>query len=224
MENEQQLDLKYMAGQNLDDLNSNELLLVCRNSGTFDTKRIAAQFGSSDHDDVVVSAAPQLFMTPVNPVKKSQSLHKIRLGSNYQKDLKEGQTYTEAVFKRLNFHHFQLSEEVENRLKVTACYISKLIELLQQEGVTITITSGYRTPEFNATLKGASPTSHHLRGAACDMVPKGCTSTQLYRFIENYISKQLLPDGELIVYNKFIHYAPAVSHNRQDFRGRKDKN
>ena len=41
----------------------------------------------------------------------------------------------------------------------------------------ISITSGYRSPELNAKLHGASPRSAHIAGAALDMRPRmTCTA------------------------------------------------
>lgn len=45
----------------------------------------------------------------------------------------------------------------------------------RSEEVPLMLTSGYRTPERNATLEGAAPQSLHCRGQAADFTGRGFT-------------------------------------------------
>lgn len=47
------------------------------------------------------------------------------------------------------------------------------------EEVPILLTSGYRTPERNATIRGAAPESFHVRGRAADFGGRGLRSAEV---------------------------------------------
>jgi uncharacterized protein YcbK (DUF882 family) len=69
----------------------------------------------------------------------------------------------------------------------------------------ITITSGYRSPEHNRAVKGAS-NSFHLTGIACDFKVSGMTPKQVATTIEKLIEQGKIPQGGLKAYSSWIHY------------------
>ena len=67
------------------------------------------------------------------------------------------------------------------------------------------ITSGHRTPTYNATLTGATKNSRHLEGRAVDLIPINISLKELGKIIRS-IEKQR-PDlrGYMHIYEKHIH-------------------
>lgn len=67
-------------------------------------------------------------------------------------------------------------------------------------GVPVTISSGYRTPQYNAKVDGAAH-SQHCYGMAADIVVKGQTPETVAAY-----ARQLMPDwGGVGVYKSFTH-------------------
>lgn len=73
-------------------------------------------------------------------------------------------------------------------------------------GQPITINSGYRSPEYNKTIKGAASKSKHMEGIAADIVVKGRTPKQVYDEIERLISLGKMEQGGLKAYSSWVHY------------------
>jgi uncharacterized protein YcbK (DUF882 family) len=70
---------------------------------------------------------------------------------------------------------------------------------------SITINSGYRSPQLNRKIKGATR-SQHLLGTAADIVVKGHTPKQVADAIELLISQGKMREGGLKAYGTFTHY------------------
>lgn len=70
---------------------------------------------------------------------------------------------------------------------------------------SITINSGYRSPQLNRKIKGATR-SQHLLGTAADIVVKGHTPKQVADAIELLISQGKMREGGLKAYDTFTHY------------------
>ena len=91
--------------------------------------------------------------------------------------------------------------------------IVKLVGQLQflrdYTGRAITVNSGYRSPEHNASdkVKG-SKTSQHLLGKAADITIEGLKPAEVYRIIDELIDMGLMLQGGLGLYEKkaFVHY------------------
>ena len=67
-------------------------------------------------------------------------------------------------------------------------------------GVPVTVSSGYRTPQYNAKVDGAAH-SQHCYGMAADIVVKGQTPETVAAY-----ARQLMPDwGGVGVYKSFTH-------------------
>jgi GH25 family lysozyme M1 (1,4-beta-N-acetylmuramidase) len=95
-----------------------------------------------------------------------------------------------------------------------------LVKILQQVrdhfGVSVNLNCGYRCPEHNAKVKGASKNSKHMDGIASDIVVKGVHPMRVARYIET------LPEfkGRIGVYtwddkgNGFVHVDVRGTNSR----------
>ena len=67
-------------------------------------------------------------------------------------------------------------------------------------GVPVTVSSGYRTPQYNAKVDGAAH-SQHCYGTAADIMVSGQTPEAVAAY-----ARQLMPDwGGVGVYKSFTH-------------------
>jgi uncharacterized Zn-binding protein involved in type VI secretion len=78
---------------------------------------------------------------------------------------------------------------------------TKLESVAATVGRTLTITSAYRAPEYNASVGGAKD-SMHTQGKACDVVQTGWTVAERQSFISACASAGITGFG---VYNTFTH-------------------
>lgn len=92
--------------------------------------------------------------------------------------------------------HFDLSEfhrKGETPDDITVGHLRLLCVLLLEPlrvawGSGITPTSGYRSPERNATIKGASKTSAHPLGYAADIVPTNGKMAEFKAFVKDFLN------------------------------------
>lgn len=93
--------------------------------------------------------------------------------------------------------------------KEVLCNVIKLAGQLQilrdHFDAPITINSGYRSPEHNKKVGGASR-SQHLYGKAADIVVKGVAPQKVYETIEMLIKQGDMLQGGLGNYKTFTHY------------------
>ena len=75
----------------------------------------------------------------------------------------------------------------------------------------IKINSGYRSPEYNKSIKGVK-NSQHVKGKAADFVISGYTPQQIAVELETLIALKQISQGGIGVYPNFVHY---------DIRGKK---
>lgn len=99
-------------------------------------------------------------------------------------------------------------------LKVLASYL----EIIRSEyskfcgyEVKINITSGYRSPKYNAWLRekhgiGTAKNSQHMQGKAADLYPSNGKTKELYNFIIQLAKNKKIPYG-------YIHYYPPKQKN-----------
>ena len=79
-------------------------------------------------------------------------------------------------------------------------------------GATVTINSGYRTPQYNAKVGGVAH-SQHCYGTAADIVVKGQTPAAVAAY-----ARQLMPDwGGVGIYGSFCHI--DVREAKADWKG-----
>lgn len=109
--------------------------------------------------------------------------------------------------------NFSLSEfHSKNGDKVPQAYYSNLSVLMEQLEVIrshfdapVTIISGYRSPEHNKSIGGASH-SMHLVAKASDITVKGYTPKEVQSGIKYLMDNNLIIKGGLGIYNSFTHY------------------
>lgn len=81
----------------------------------------------------------------------------------------------------------------------------KLLRLLENirnfTGKPVHINSGYRSPEYNATIKNASPKSQHCQGMAADIWIEGYTPAKVAEIAECYLGSS----GGIGIYKTFTH-------------------
>jgi uncharacterized protein YcbK (DUF882 family) len=96
---------------------------------------------------------------------------------------------------------------VPNVLYKNVQELANNLQVLRDEiGVSVSITgSGYRTPEHNIKVGGASK-SQHLTASGADINAKGYTPKKLAEVIERLISEGKMKQGGLKAYGTFVHY------------------
>lgn len=93
-----------------------------------------------------------------------------------------------------------------------------LVEILENIrvhfGAAVTVTSGYRTVSYNATVENSSKTSQHCNGLAADIQVEGHTPLEVY----NYACSLLGDHGGVGIYNTFVHVDVRATKSRFDYR------
>ena len=81
-------------------------------------------------------------------------------------------------------------------------YLWTILSILRNKiGKPVIITSGYRTPEWNAKCNGAKY-SYHMRGMAADIRVDGMSAKELAEELD-----KIVPTGcGIIVYSNWVHF------------------
>lgn len=81
-------------------------------------------------------------------------------------------------------------------------YLVSVLDILRQKiEKPVIITSGYRTPEWNAKCGGAKY-SYHMRGMAADIQVNGISPKELAKKLN-----EIVPDEcGIIVYKNWVHF------------------
>lgn len=81
-------------------------------------------------------------------------------------------------------------------------YLYTILDILRHKlGKPVIITSGYRTPSWNAKCNGAKY-SYHMRGMAADIKVNGMSAKELAKELD-----KIVPNGcGIIVYNTWVHF------------------
>ena len=110
--------------------------------------------------------------------------------------------------KNFYLDEFECRDKSDIPLKV----FSNILELVEQMqkirdvlGKTITVNSGYRSPNYNKLIGGASR-SQHILGKACDFTVKGLTPYQVADRLEDLMQGGSIINGGLGEYDTFTHY------------------
>jgi uncharacterized protein YcbK (DUF882 family) len=96
--------------------------------------------------------------------------------------------------------------DIPNNVLPNIIELAKNLQVLRDAlGKSITITSGYRSPEHNAKVKGAK-NSQHVKGTAADIKVKGMTPKEVALVIEGLIASGKMKEGGIGIYPTWIHY------------------
>lgn len=114
-------------------------------------------------------------------------------------------SYKYAAEKRLSPHfrvrEFHSKHDPSDIVKVDERLLYLLENIRNYVGKPVHINSGYRSPEYNATLKNASPRSQHCNGKAADIWVEGVTPKQIADIAECYLGSS----GGIGIYKTFTH-------------------
>lgn len=90
-------------------------------------------------------------------------------------------------------------------------YLVTILDILRNKlGKPVIITSGYRTPEWNAKCGGARY-SYHMRGMATDIRVDGMSAKQIANKLNNIVPNEC----GIIVYKSWVHFDVRTSKYRK---------
>ena len=98
--------------------------------------------------------------------------------------------------RRKKIDNFPSFEVVEHLKELTSTILQPLRSAW---GSGIVVTSGYRCPELNKALSGASDTSVHPLGYASDLQPSNGEFDKFVIFAQDFLMRNGIPFDQLIV-------------------------
>lgn len=113
-----------------------------------------------------------------------------------------------------HFSEIEFACHGNGMVMVDLMLITKLEKLRKVVGKPITITSGYRSPEYNKKIGGATK-SQHILGKAADIKVQGLTPSEVAKFAEK------VGFGGIGIYDSWIHVDVREGHARWDERNGK---
>jgi uncharacterized protein YcbK (DUF882 family) len=112
------------------------------------------------------------------------------------------------VTKNFNLNEFnsKCGRPMPENIKKNIIELIHNLQVIRDEvKVPISITSGYRSPEHNAKVKGAKD-SQHVKGTAVDFKVQGLTPKQVAVIVERLIKEGKIKQGGIGVYPSWVHY------------------
>ena len=110
------------------------------------------------------------------------------------------------VTKNFNLRELEFRNTIPPAMVADACTLLKQLQVLRDHfNASITIISGYRAPDYNASINGAS-NSQHMYARAADIKVAGKTSTEVHAAILKLIKEGKMLEGGLGWYPDFCHY------------------
>jgi uncharacterized protein YcbK (DUF882 family) len=96
--------------------------------------------------------------------------------------------------------------DIPNNVLPNIIQLAKNLQVLRDAvGKSITITSGYRSPQHNKKIGGAKD-SQHVKGLAADIKVSGMTPKEFALVIEGLIESGKMKQGGIGIYPSWIHY------------------
>lgn len=112
------------------------------------------------------------------------------------------------ISKNFSLEEFKCKDgsDIPNTALLNIVELARNLEVLRTAiNKPITITSGYRSPKYNAKIGGVKD-SQHLRGTAADIKVSGMTPKEVALVIEGLIESGKMKEGGIGVYPTFTHY------------------
>jgi uncharacterized protein YcbK (DUF882 family) len=112
------------------------------------------------------------------------------------------------ITNNFNLEEFdsKCGREMPSQVITNIIELAKNLQVLRDEvKKSIQITSGYRSPEHNAKVKGAK-LSQHITGMAADIKVAGMTPKQVAEVIERLIAEKKMKEGGIGIYKTWVHY------------------
>jgi len=112
------------------------------------------------------------------------------------------------VTKNFNLNEFnsKCGRPMPENIKKNIIELIHNLQVIRDEvKVPISITSGYRSPEHNAKVKGAKD-SQHVKGTAVDFKVQGLTPKQVAVIVEKLIKEGKIKQGGVGIYPSWVHY------------------
>jgi uncharacterized protein YcbK (DUF882 family) len=96
--------------------------------------------------------------------------------------------------------------DIPNNVLPNIIQLAKNLQVLRDAvGKSITITSGYRSPQHNKKIGGAKD-SQHVKGLAADIKVAGMTPKEVALVIEGLIESGKMRQGGIGIYPSWVHY------------------
>lgn len=96
--------------------------------------------------------------------------------------------------------------DIPNNVLPNIIQLAKNLQVLRDAvGKSITITSGYRSPQHNKKIGGAKD-SQHVKGLAADIKVSGMTPKEVALVIEGLIESGKMRHGGIGIYPSWVHY------------------
>lgn len=107
---------------------------------------------------------------------------------------------------RLEEFNSKCGRPIPNNVLPNIIELAKNLQVLRNSvNKSISITSGYRSPEHNAKVKGAKD-SQHVKGTAADIKVAGMTPKEVALVIEGLIASGKIKQGGIGIYPSWVHY------------------
>jgi len=96
--------------------------------------------------------------------------------------------------------------DIPNNVLPNILQLAKNLQVLRDAiGKSISITSGYRSPQHNKKIGGAKD-SQHVKGLAADIKVSGMTPKEVALVIEGLIEQGKMKQGGIGIYPSWVHY------------------
>lgn len=123
---------------------------------------------------------------------------------------------TEKISQHFGVWEFKCKDN--SRVIVLDKALVELLEIIRLHyNKPLHINSGYRTVQYNASLKNSSPKSQHILGKAADIWLNDVSPKQLYSWLDSSYPNSL----GIGIYDTFVHVDVREGKSRWDYRTKK---
>lgn len=123
---------------------------------------------------------------------------------------------TEKISQHFGVWEFKCKDN--SRVIVLDKALVELLEIIRLHyNKPLHINSGYRTVQYNASLKNSSPKSQHILGKAADIWLNDVSPKQLYSWLDSSYPNSL----GIGIYDTFVHVDVREGKSRWNYRTKK---